>query len=436
MRMKNIKVLIAIAILLPQFIFAQGVDPDLKAIIQKSFAYFPRLKELQQQIDISTLREDVARAGYRPTIAGNANYSYLNPVSIITIPTGPTTVNEIQTQPYSNQNVNIALSQTLYDFGRTKQAIEKSKYDILIAQDNLELNKVTLASQIASTYFTIIYFEQSIVVQDSVISYFSKYKKLIDSRVLRGDALEFDALTAQSNIDQAMNRKVDLQNQLQRQYNILNFALGENLTRFTGKQMLDFPMDNLHADSLMSIAKVNNKELQLSKKRILSQEADVALSKNNLLPTLNLNGAVGFRNGYQPDIFQTRFNYLIGAGLVIPIYSGSRTRDQIKISQSSLMASRYAASTAEITVKRDIDQALSDVQASSERLRNIESQITQAKRALELANSRFRNGAITYIELLNSQTNLQQAYLFKLQYAHQLTLGKVELARLLGIVYW
>jgi outer membrane protein len=434
--MRKIKLTLAFALLFSQFTFAQEVDPDLKALIQKSFTYFPRLKELQQQIDINTLREDVARAGYRPSISGNASYSYLNPVSIITIPTGPSTFNEIQTQPYSNQNVNVALNQTLYDFGRTKQTIEKSKYDILIAQDNLELNKVTLASQIASTYFTIIYYEQSIVVQDSVISYFNKYKKLIDSRVKRGDALEFDALTAQSNIDQASNRKVDLQNQLQRQYNILNFAIGENLTRFVGKQLLDFPMGNLQADSLMSIARVNNKELQLNKKRILSQEADVALSKNNLLPTLNLNGAVGFRNGYQPDIFQTRFNYLIGAGLVIPIYSGNRTRDQIKISQSSLMASRYAASTAEITVKRDIDQALADVQASSERLRNIESQITQAKRALELANSRFRNGAITYIELLNSQTNLQQAYLFKLQYAHQLTLGKVELARLLGIVYW
>jgi outer membrane protein len=434
--MKKIKLLIAFTLVLSQFAFAQEVDPDLKALIQKSFTYFPRLKELQQQIDISTLREDVARSGYRPLITGNASYSYLNPVSIITIPTGPSTFNEIQTQPYSNQNVNVALNQTLYDFGRTRQSIEKSKYDILIAQDNLELNKVTLASQIASTYFTIIYFEQSIIVQDSVISYFNKYKKLIDSRVKRGDALEFDALTAQSNIDQASNRKVDLQNQLQRQYNILNFAIGENLTRFTGKQLLDFPMGNLPADSLMSIARVNNKELQLNKTRILSQEADVALSKNNLLPTLNLNGAVGFRNGYQPDIFQTRFNYLIGAGLVIPIYSGNRTRDQIKISQSSLMASRYAASTAEITVKRDIDQALADVQASSERLRNIESQITQASRALELANSRFRNGAITYIELLNSQTNLQQAYLFKLQYAHQLTLGKVELARLMGIVYW
>lgn len=433
--MKKLK-LTLVAFIFLQFAYAQEVDGDLKALIQKSFAYFPRLKELEQQVEISSLREDVTRSGYRPTLTGNATYSYLNPVSIIQIPTGPGTFNEIQTQPYGNQNVNVGVTQVIYDFGRIKKSVEKSKYDVLIAQDNLELNKVTLAAQISATYFNIIYLEQSLGVQDSVIDYFNQYKKVIDNRIKRGDALEFDALTAQSNIDQANNRRVDLQNQLQRQYNILSYSTGETQSRFSGKSLLGFPLGTVSADSLMAIARRNNLELQLNNKRILAQEADVALSKSNFLPTLNLNGSAGFRNGYQPDIFQTRFNYLVGAGLVIPIYNGNRTRDQLKISKSTLMAARFAASTVEAGIKRDIDQALADLQAATDRLRNIESQVAQASRALELAKSRFRNGTITYVELLNSQTNLQQAFLFKLQYAYQQTLAKVELARLLGITYW
>ena len=83
-----------------------------------------------------------------------------------------------------------------------------------------------------------------------------------------------------------------------------------------------------------------------------------------------------------------------------------------------------------------MDQAVADIQASSDRLRNIESQIRQASRAMDLAKSRFKNGTITYVELLNAQTNLQQAYLFKLQYSYQLTLAKVALARLMGFKYW
>ena len=37
---------------------------------------------------------------------------------------------------------------------------------------------------------------------------------------------------------------------------------------------------------------------------------------------MGLNGSVGVRNGYQPDLAQNRLNYLLGAGLAIPIYTG------------------------------------------------------------------------------------------------------------------
>lgn len=415
---------------------AQQVDDELRGLIQKSFTYFPRIQELQQQVDISQMRQTVSKAGYLPSVTGNLTYSYLDPVSIIRIPTGATTFNEIQTQPYSNQNINVGVSQMLYDFGKVKHSVEKAKYDILIANDNLELNKTILAAQVAGIYFSIIYLEQSIVVQDSVISYFNKYKKLTDNRVKQGDALEFDALSAQSNIDQAVNRKVDLQNLLQKQYNLMFFCTGINQNSLTRRKLPDFPLGAVSEDSLLNIAKLNNRDIAISRNRILQQEEDVLVNQKNLAPTLSFNGALGFKNGYQPDIFQTRFNYLVGVGLAIPIYSGNRNRTQLKISQSSLQAARYAATGTEITVRRDMEQALADIQASSDRLRNIESQIVQSTRAMQLANSRMKNGTITYLELLNAQTNLQQAYLSKLKYEYDLIIAKVEMARLMGLKYW
>jgi outer membrane protein len=187
---------------------------------------------------------------------------------------------------------------------------------------------------------------------------------------------------------------------------------------------------------LIAIAKINNRDISISRNRVLQQQEDVLVSQKGLTPTLSFNGALGVKNGYQPDIQQNRFNYLVGAGISIPIYNGNRLRTQMKISQSSLQSAKFAATGTEITVRRDIQQALADIQASSDRLRNIESQITQSKRAMELASSRLKNGTITYLEWLNAQTNLQQAYQSKLRYEYELILAKVEMARLLGIKYW
>jgi outer membrane protein TolC len=427
---------ISVLVLLSSAAQAQtAIDNELKSLIQKSFTYFPRVKELEQQVEVSTIREDVTRAGYRPTITGSVTYSYIDPISIINIPTGPGTFNEIKTQPNGNQNAVVSVNQLLYDFGRAKHNIEKSKYDILIAKDNLELNKSILASQVSSVYFGIIYLQKSITVQDSVISYYRQFKKLIDNRIKQGDALEFDALSAQNNIDQAENRKVDLTNTLHKQFNLLAYSTGEASIKATSAS-LDFQSETFNEDSLISIAKQNNRELLISKNRILQQEEDLAINRANLYPTLSLNGSVGVRNGYQPDINQNRFNYLIGAGLSIPIYTGKRNSNQIKISQTNLLGAHFATDGQVATLNRDINQALTDIKSSNERLKNSESQITQTKRALELAKSRFTNGTITYVELINAQTNLQQANLFKLQYEYQRTLAKVELTRLTGVVYW
>ncbi len=427
--------LIFIVSICVSFSYAQPIiDNELKALIQKSFTFFPRVKELEQQVEITSIREDITRSGYRPTITGAVTYNYIDPISIINIPTGPGTFNEIRTQPNGNQNANITINQLLYDFGRAKHNLEKSKYDILIASDNLEASKGSLASQVASIYYSVIYLQNSIAVQDSVISYYKEFKTLIDSRVKQGDALEFDALSAQNNIDQAENKKVDLINTMQKQLNLLAYSTGES-TRPSSNE-LDFQTVFTNFDSLVQQARQKNKELSITKNRILQQEQEIQLSKANLLPTLNLNGALGVRNGYQPDIHQNRFNYLIGAGINIPIYTGQRNSNQIKIAESSLKAFRYSSEAQLANTSRDINQAMIDIQSSNERLKNTESQIKQTARALALAKSRFANGTITYVELINAQTNLQQANLFKLQYQYQRTLAKIELARLTGNTYW
>jgi outer membrane protein TolC len=86
--------------------------------------------------------------------------------------------------------------------------------------------------------------------------------------------------------------------------------------------------------------------------------------------------------------------------------------------------------------KKDIAQALTDIQTNLERIANTQSQIDQAKYAQQLAAIRFKNGVGTNLELTNASTNVQRAELSRLQYQYQLCLSRLELARLMGYDYW
>ncbi|OYX95758.1 MAG: hypothetical protein B7Y76_09430 [Sphingobacteriia bacterium 35-40-5] len=86
--------------------------------------------------------------------------------------------------------------------------------------------------------------------------------------------------------------------------------------------------------------------------------------------------------------------------------------------------------------KKDIAQALTDIQTNLERVANTQSQIDQTKYAQQLAAIRFKNGVGTNLELTNASTNVQRAELSRLQYQYQLCLSRLELAKLMGYDYW
>jgi len=435
--MKTNKIIITL-LLIGGFVNAQtvSINNDLKTLINQSFSYFPKMKELQQQVETNTYRADGNKSGYLPTISANAGYMYVAPVSQVLFPTGPGQFTTLYFQPNNNFTSAITLNQTLYDFGKVKTNVEKAKDDIKISRANVEASKVLLAAQVANIYYSIIYLKKAMDVQDSLLFTLFESKKLIDSRVKNGDALELDALTVKNNIDNANNRKADLQNMLDKQMNLLNYTVGQTSIKTNAQTNFDFNVGSSIADSAAATAQKFNPDIQINKLKIEQAKHDINVNKAAALPVLSLNGALGYKNGYQPDIFQVRFNYLVGVNLSVPLYQGGRYLKQTKVAESTLLQNQLSLESTNNTLRRDIAQAIDDIKLTEEKVKNTASMVQQAELALKIAKSRYINGTIIYVELFTAQNNLQNAQLSKLQYEYQLCIAKIELARLTGAVYW
>lgn len=409
------------------------VNTELKSLIQQSFTYFPRFNELQQAVRINEQRVDLASTGNRPEVSGIASYNYIAPVAEAEFPIG-TEVKTLQFQPHNNFNFGINIFQPILDFGRTRLNVERARHALQESKENIEFNKAQMASQVANVYYTLIYLQQAVQIQDSVIAVLQSNKSLVESKYRNGDALKVDVLTIQNNIDIEQNRKTDLLNSLEKQRNLLNFTTGQPGT--IAGDSFDFKSLTSNLDEALKVAETQNPDFRIARERIQAAETDVQLSNVSKKPTIGLNGTTGVRNGYQPDINEMRFNYGVGVGVNIPIYSGGRIRKQAEIAQSAVKSSQLAAASLSHQYRKDIEQALTDRETNRQRLKNVEEQISIAREALRLAESRFRNGVSTNVELLNANTNLQKIELSKIQYQYQLTTAEVELARLTGVVYW
>ncbi|MEO5682907.1 MAG: TolC family protein [Chitinophagaceae bacterium] len=415
-----------------QYAGAQAtVNNELKGLINQSFGYFPKIKEVESTVETAKQRLAIAKNNL-PVVDGNASYNFMQPKIVL-----PLEVNgkpqDFQFAPVHNFNANVGGSYTLFDFGRLKANIEKSKDDIRYAEHNTDNAKSQLANQVVNIYYNIIYFQRAIVIQDSVIAYLNDNKQVVESKLKNGDAIKLDLLSIQSQIDAEQNRKIDLQNYLLKQQNLLQYSTGNTSTAGSG---FDFEIPLKAVTEALADAQINNPEFLLANDRVKQSQDEIAIARLGTKPSVKLGASAGFKNGYVPLVNEMRFNYAAGISLKLPIYDGNRTKQQVRLSETVLTQNKLAIETLNSNYKRDIQQSLIDIRSNQERINNTKGQIEQAQTAQQLASSRFKNGVGTNLEITNASTNLERAQFSRLQYEYQLCLAKVELLRLMGYKYW
>ncbi len=426
---------IIIAFLLPSFAaIAQTTAPaELKSMIQASFEYFPKFKELQQMESINAEKLVNIKTNQMPNVNGSVGYNYIDPVGQTSFPVGPGVSKTLQFQPNNNYNANIAANYVLYDFGRLKVSIEKTKEELNNSKLNTESAQYQLASQVSSIYYTLVYLKKAIQIQDSIILYYQQSKKLTQSRFNNGDALKVDLMNIQASIDNENNRKIDLENAFNKQLNLLEYTTGKNSASGIA---FDFGLANNNIDKLISTAETKNAEISIFKSKLDQAKYDIAFNNLLKLPTVSVVASAGFRNGYQPDIDKLRLNYLAGMSLNVPIYLGGKLNSQTKLASLSAQQTEYSLNTYKHGLKKDIKQALIDIESNTEKLVNVKSQIESALSVVKLTQSLYKNGSATTVDISNATGNLQRSFLNQLQFEYQICISKIELAKITGEKYW
>ncbi len=406
-----------------------NLPDDLRALLQQAGTNYPVLKQQEQQIQAGVLQADIVRSALRPNVTANASYQYLNPVAQANFGGA-----ELKFQPNHNVNANVTATQTLYDFGRTDAAVRRAGDNLQLLRRGQEVTRHNLAYQVAAAYYGVGFVQKSLTVQDSVIKTAANNVRILGARLQNGDALQFDVLTQQVRLKTAQNRRIDLQNQLERQLALLTYLTG-SLSPTIGPGALDFGTAQIQpfvVDEQLQTALTGNKDVLTAQDRVKLAETDIRIDELSNKPSLSALALAGFRNGYVPDVNTPKFNIAAGVSFSAPLYSGRRYQLQNQAARLNLNASRYAVDNTNAQLRQSLAGVNADIRANQTRLQNLDTQVLQARKALELAQTRLRNGVITSVELESAETGVEEALLGQLAFQYQLLLNQLELKRLLG----
>lgn len=424
--MKKIIVTILSIVVLSLSLNAQNlVNNELQNILNQSLVYFPKVKEVQQTVQLSEEKLQLTKLNSYPDISFDASYAYVQPK--IEVAFGD---KMFQFAPEHNYGAAINGVYTLMDFGRLKANIEKSKMELETSKHIAAQLKESLFYQITQLYFQIIYAKKAIEIQNTVLQVLNENKKIIETQLKNGNAIQLDLLTIQAKIDNENNRKIDVETNLKKLSNLLSYATGIDKVN---ENELTFSIKNYTAEEALQQAVMNNPSLAIAKDKVNVAKAELEVSKLNSKPYVGLKASVGSKNGYLPAIQDQRFNYNAGIGLAVPLFNGGKIKQAVKIYEQGLAIQETGAIALMHDFEKDIKAAIIDIESNQNRIKNAATQIEQAALAQKLSNTKLLNGTTTPVELTSTNSDYQRALLNQLQYQYQLCNAKLELARLMGL---
>ena len=157
----------------------------------------------------------------------------------------------------------------------------------------------------------------------------------------------------------------------------------------------------------------------------------MAAARANRLPEINLTAQAVYGKGALDVLFDTWLLSLAG-NLVAPIFDGKRRAAEVDrtlaISDENLLAYREAV----LTAIKEVEDAMVSESKQREHIDSLKLVVATARKALEEAGIRYRNGLTDYLPVLTQLLTVQRLERDLIQKRANLLIARVSLYRALG----
>jgi outer membrane protein len=384
----------------------------LKSVIQKVITTYPSVKVAEEAILNADSRIALAKTGYNPEVDMTASFTNLGPVTKLTLPDFGT----FQLYPGNNYSASVNLKQLLYDFGRTRQNVELENKGKAIGEQTLEQVKQKMALYTINSYYSLVFLQAAIKIKDEQISALNEHLQYIQKVLATGSATEYQVLTTKVKMSSVESQKVDLIAALTAQQAALNSLMGnEQTVKPVVRNVVAVEPPVVPTDSVVAYAFRNRDEVLINEKRASLAELRYGMVKLQNKPILSLQASGGAKNGYIPYLGRLTPNYVVGLGFRVPIFDGMKNKYNLSQAQSAITSLSYESESTRRSISNEVYESEALMFAASKKVSQSELQHQQAQKAYSLAQTSFKSGIITNLDLLDANTSVSESSLMLLK---------------------
>ena len=362
------------------------------------------------------------RQSYRnllPDITGSSRYNIQYGRSI-----DPNN-NSISSTTFFTNTYNVDASLDIFSGWKKLNTIAATKYmRKALLQETLQ-EKYLLAFKIMEGYYDVLYFKESLIIskmqQDISQDNYNLVKRQKELGIKAGADLysaESELITDELKVTQANNNLKLAKLRLMQDMNLkedmeltINDVFVLDRPEKKKDSMTPILVTSVYEKALTFIPSIKAKEL-----RINSAQKELAVSRGALAPSFSL--YAGYGTGYfETNVddsgrvtpfkqqIEDNTSTFVGAGIRIPITERWSRRSKVKQKKIALKQAENDIALQKQGLKKIIQQLVQDNSASLLEYKKTKQQEKARKLSFEIAQKRFDNGLINYLDL-NTEKNL------------------------------
>lgn len=334
----------------------------------------------------------------------------------------------------SGFNASLNASYEIDFWGRNRAAVEAAAANLNASRYDLEALAITTNASVARSWFQLVENQARLQLARDNLAAAEQVLNIVEARYRFGadDSLAVSqqrALVAQlrANLPALEQQTLQLRNSL-----ALLLGQGPDFVPGALPAMTDITVPEPGA-GLPSELLNRRPDIRASEQHLLAANANLTAARAALYPSIQLTGSYGAQSSALSDLVSNPLNpWSLAAGLTQPIFDGGRLRAQVEISEASQQEALIGYQRAILDALIDADTALGALQQARRQYQLQQAATAESELAFELAQARYKAGAIDLQNLLDTQRSYFQSQDSLVQQRAAWLLATVDLYRALG----
>ena len=404
-------------------------DAELDHLQQKLLANSPDLASALARYQQAQAATDAVRSLQSPTLGGLLNVerdrqSERRPLRVL----GPQSPDE-----YTNASLGLSLQYELDLWGRVRQQVNAGIAQEQAAQADLAGARLSLQAQLADMMIALRGVDQEVSLLRETENAYARAAEMIAHRHQIGIASGLDLARAQTQLETTRSQ---LQ-QVQARRAVLEHAIaaltGANASTFSLTPKSVPEVIPAIPFGLPSALLQRRPDIAAAQRRVAAANASVGVARSAFFPSITFNALGGFQsNDLSQFVAAPNIFWAIGPNLLVNLIDGGRRKAEVRRSEAVLEEVGQNYRSVVLVAFQQVEDQLALLNHYGQAAAAERQAVASSQQALNLATNRYREGAVSYLEVVTAQTASLQARRSVLDLTTRQRRATVQLIRALG----